>query len=434
MKVLTDSLKLALMRGAYMEDCARMEIAGIPLDVPALRSLQRNWDCIRRKLVGQSWKEYPFFDGLHFNNEKFDRWVVKEGLGETWPCTKNSKIRKSDSDTFSKQVDLRPELEPARVLIKTVRMKALNVACDEDGRSRVLLGAFGTITSRNAPNGGEQKGNFLLGLPKWTRFLIRPQRGRALAYLDWVSQEYAICGVLSGDRNMLACYGAGDVYVQFAILAGAVPREATRQSHPIERKLYKRVALALGYGMRWFGLMKALQISETAAKRLCGDYERVFSAYCDWKEGQLDNFFRTGRITTTLGWPLHRSGYTKPNTVFNFPIQGNAAEMLRIAIAETHLRGVSICAPLHDALLIEAPIWKIERAVQLTREAMAIASKTILSGFELRVDCQDDKIVKGRLVRGDITRFPQRFYSEDGAEFWNRIQKLQNGGKHGRAL
>jgi hypothetical protein len=79
---------------------------------------------------------------------------------------------------------------------------------------------------------------------------------------------------------------------------------------------------------------------------------------------------------------------------------------------------------VHDALLIQAPIREIRSAIRKTKEAMAAASKIILRGYELRVDCKDDAIVKGKVVRGDVTRYPQRFYSEDGADFWNRIQRL----------
>jgi len=408
-----------------MKACADMEINGVPLDVPTLRHLQKNWDNIRRKLAGQSLKDYPIFDGLRFSHERFETFLKKMGLDKSWPRTKKSELRRTDSDTWHKQANLHPEIEGARVLFSTMNMDKLNVACDDDGRNRVLLGAFGTVTSRNAPSGSEGKGTFIFTPAKWARFLIKPPKGMALAYLDWASQEFGICAVLSADKNMIRCYESGDPYLEFAVLAGAAPRGATKDSHREIRKLYKVVTLAVGYGMRWWGLQHTAGISEQVSRRVSEDYRRVFATYCEWREKQIDEFALRGRITTVLGWPLNRSSATKENTVINFGEQANAAEMLRLAIIETRRRGVEICAPIHDALLIQAPIREIRSAIRETKEAMAAASRIILRGYELRVGCKDDAIVKGKVVRGDITRYPQRFYSEDGADFWHRIQRLR---------
>jgi hypothetical protein len=421
---LPKNLKAAILHGEYMKACADMEQIGTPLDVPTLRHLQKHWDNIRRKLVGQSISKYPIFDGTHFSHELFEKFLVSKGLDKSWPRTTKSGVRRTDADTWHKQAALHSEIEGARVLFHTMNMDKLNLACDVDGRNRVLLGAFGTVTGRNAPSGAKENGTFIFAPAKWARFLIKPPKGMALAYLDWASQEYGILGVLSGDGNMLRAYESGDPYMEFAILAGAAPRGATKASHRQVRNLYKIVALAVGYGMRWWGLKHTAGISERLAKKVYDDYTRVFSVYCEWREKQIDEFALRGQITTVLGWPLHRSDATRVNTVINFGGQANAAEMLRIAIIETRRRGVEICAPVHDALLIQAPVREIRKAISEAREAMAAASKIILRGYELRVDCKDDAIVEGKVVRGDITRYPQRFYSEDGADFWYRIQRV----------
>ena len=94
--------------------------------------------------------------------------------------------------------------------------------------------------------------------------------------------------------------------------------------------------------------------------------------------------------------------------------QANAAEMLRLAVIETRARGVDICATVHDSLLVQAQVGKIEGAVRATREAMAVASQTILRGYELRVDVQ-------------VVRYPHRLGSEEGADLWRRIQRILRG-------
>jgi hypothetical protein len=308
---LPKNLKAAILRGEYMKACADMEITGVPLDVPTLRHLQQNWDSIRRKLVGQSLKDHPIFEGLHFSHEKFETFLKDKGLDKSWPRTKRSDVRRTDSETWHKQANLHPEIEGARVLFNTMNMDKLNVACDADGRNRVLLGAFGTVTGRNAPSGSKENGSFIFAPAKWARFLIKPTKGMALAYLDWASQEYGVCAVLSSDRNMVECYESGDPYLAFAVLAGAAPRGATKDSHPEIRRLYKVVTLAMGYGMKWWGLRHTAGVSDQIAKRVSDDYRRVFATYCEWREKQIDEFALRGRITTVLGWPLNRSAATK---------------------------------------------------------------------------------------------------------------------------
>jgi hypothetical protein len=63
-------------------------------------------------------------------------------------------------------------------------------------------------------------------------------------------------------------------------------------------------------------------------------------------------------------------------------MQANGAEILRLACCLATERGVRICAPVHDALLIEAPLAQLEDAVRTTQQAMAEASAAVLKGFD----------------------------------------------------
>ena len=67
-----------------------------------------------------------------------------------------------------------------------------------------------------------------------------------------------ITAALSGDAAMMQAYRSGDPYLAFAKQAGAVPSDATKDSHPIERNRFKVCALAVQYGMQEHGLAQAL--------------------------------------------------------------------------------------------------------------------------------------------------------------------------------
>ena len=106
----------------------------------------------------------------------------------------------------------------------------------------------------------------------------------------------------------------------------------------------------------------------------------------------------------------------------NFPMQANGAEMLRIACCLGSERGIRIAAPVHDALLIEAPQDRIEADVVRMKDAMREASRAVLAGFELRTDAE-------------IIRYPDRYSDPRGAVMWERTMSLiQESGPCRKAL
>jgi DNA polymerase-1 len=95
----------------------------------------------------------------------------------------------------------------------------------------------------------------------------------------------------------------------------------------------------------------------------------------------------------------------------NFPCQANGAEMLRIACCMLVEAGVELCAPIHDAVLIEGPADTIDEEVEKARAIMAEASRIVLNGFEVGTDVV-------------VVRYPDRYADEAGVEFWNRVTRL----------
>ena len=63
---------------------------------------------------------------------------------------------------------------------------------------------------------------------------------------------------------------------------------------------------------------------------------------------------------------------------------------------------------IHDALLVEGPVVAIEQVAEVTRQAMAEASRIVLDGFELRTDSK-------------IVRHPDRYVDPRGLDMWERV-------------
>ena len=117
------------------------------------------------------------------------------------------------------------------------------------------------------------------------------------------------------------------------------------------------------------------------------------------------------RIHTVFGWPLHVSREPNERSVRNFPMQANGAEMLRLACCLATERGIRVCMPVHDAVLIEADVANIDETVEATQSAMAEASRVVLNGFELRSDVK-------------VIQQNERYSDKRGEAMWNRVMHL----------
>ena len=135
-----------------------------------------------------------------------------------------------------------------------------------------MLSAVGGKTGRNQTSSNK----FIFGSSVWLRSLIKPAEGWGIAYIDWSQQEFGIAAALSGDEAMKQAYASGDPYLEFAKLAGAVPADATKKSHPHERALYKATVLAVQYGMGEESLAERIQQPVIVAKDLLRKHREVF--------------------------------------------------------------------------------------------------------------------------------------------------------------
>jgi len=232
-----------------------------------------------------------------------------------------------------------------------------------------------------------------------------------MGYLDWSQQEFGIAAALSNDAAMIDAYESGDPYLAFAKQAGLAPSDATRKTHSRERERCKACVLAVQYGMAGQSLGRRLGIPSPYAQELLDMHRATYPRFWRWSDGVVNYAAQFGVLYTILGWQLHIVGNANERSLRNFPMQANGAEMLRLACCYTTEAGVSVCAPVHDALLIESPVACIEEAVATTKRLMAKASEDLLGGFRLRSDAT-------------IVRYPDRYMDERGREMWQRVWSI----------
>ncbi len=398
-------LDRALLRGRSMAAAARIERAGVPIDTVNLGRLRQNWAGVADRLVAEIDRDYGIYAGRTFKMNRFAVYLAREGI--PWPRLDSGTLDLSD-DAFRQMARQHPQIAPLRELrhsLSQLRLNALPVG--PDGRNRCLLSAFRAKTGRNQPSNSR----FIFGPSCWLRGLIRPGPGMAVAYLDWGQQEFGIAGALSGDTAMMDAYASGDPYLTFAKQAGAVPDGATKQSHPDERGQFKVCALAVQYGMGAKSLAATLGVPEAQGRELLRLHRQTYPAFWRWAGAAVDRAMLQGWLQTVFGWTIQVGPQSNPRSLANFPVQGNGSEMLRLACCLATERGITVCAPVHDALLVEGPAEEIEAVVAETQQAMIEASRIVLDGFPLRSDAK-------------VVCHPERYMDERGTQMWKTIQAI----------
>lgn len=398
-------LPRALLRGRYMAAVARMEWAGTPLNLSTLMRLRDGWDRIKADLVARIDSDYGVYENGSFRLAKFATYLAKRGI--PWSRLPSGRLDLQDA-TFRDQARAYPELEPLRNLRHALsQMRLAELAVGADGRNRCMLSAFSSKTGRNQPSNSR----FIFGPSAWLRSLIQPPPGHGLAYIDYASQEIGIAAALSGDPLLVKAYASGDPYLTFAKQVGAVPADATKASHKAIRDRFKAVVLGVNYGMAEDSLAASIGCPVIEARHLLQLHRETYREFWRWSQAVVDTAMLRNRLKTAFGWPLHIGQETNPRSLMNFPMQANGAEILRLACCMVTEAGIEVCAPIHDAILICAPLEKLDSHVAQTRETMAEAGRIVLDGFNLGADAE-------------LVRWPDRYVDGRGVVLWNTVMEL----------
>ncbi|MCQ4188855.1 DNA polymerase [Methylocystis suflitae] len=412
----------AHMRAQFMWAAACQERRGVPLDLPLFNRIRYRWRDIEADIVGDIGAPFgaeieeggvrrfePIYavgkDGRpHWRSRIFEAYVRRRGIA--WPTRADGKLDEC-AETFEDMCQPYPELNPLRELRASLAKLRLNtLPVGSDGRNRTLLGPYGSKTGRNQPSNSK----YIFGPAKWTRSLISPPSGRALTHRDYCQQEVRIAAVLAGDGELLAACETGDVYLGIAKQLGLAPGDATGDSHPDVRDLFKTVVLGISYGLGARSLALRTGVSLFEAAEILARLRTRFHRFEDFMAGVADRAGLDLELSTPFDWRLRCPPGTNPRTVRNFPMQSTGAEILHVASILAERRGVSVVAPVHDALMAEAPAGEIEQASTELDRLMRDAAAVVLRGYELPTDKQ-------------IVRPGEHFRDKRGSAMWTTVRR-----------
>ncbi|MGA8699736.1 MAG: DNA polymerase, partial [Xanthobacteraceae bacterium] len=370
---------------------ARIQAKGMPIDVPLWNLVQENKAAVVGALLRQFDPSYGSDDPIYtpdgkWSSERFERWLISTGV-PAWPRLESGRLT-IDGDAFRLMYHI-PGIEGLHALRDTlgviVRAK---LPIGRDGRNRPSLFPFCTATGRNA------HAKSLFNAHASVRsFMVFPEDTIGV-YLDWRTQEVGIAAALSGDRALMHDYGNGDVYHALAKLCSLTSDPDPirwKKENPAMRQRMKPLQLAINYGMGVPSLAKGLDRHPLVASAIIERHRQIYPRFWQWRDDQVQAAMLTRRMETVFGWPLHLSSSPNKRTLYNFPMQGNGAEMLRAAAWRLCEAGIVPNMLIHDGILLEV---RDQAQIAQAIDIMKAAGRDVCDGFEIGVDV-DQRLEQG---------------------------------------
>ncbi len=390
-----DFLLMLILWSKYAWAMGVAQEHGILADHGLLKAIQHNAPAITQHLLNKVVKVIKDYD-------KTPRLALSNYLAHNyipWPRTAKGNLEMKQ-ETFKDMQGVDPVFGYLYQLIKWKTNVQTIVNIDElpDGRLRPSFSPRSQATGRTTTFKPSP-----FGWSKWCRSIIHADPGRILCYADYSQQEFLLQGVLSQDKNMIADYQEGDVYVAFARRSGLMPLDGTKASHPEARKIAKGLILGLAYGIGGNSLAARLGSSLTEARKYMTLHKKSYSRYWEFVEATQATASLTCSNISQLGWIRRYQGNYNPRAAQNFPIQAAGADCLIQATVALFDAGFEILATVHDAVLVS-----LETPEQ-AEDVKCIMTDSIKS------------ITGGHIVRVDVELFRDHYIDEDGKEVLKNV-------------
>lgn len=368
-----------------------MEREGFTMDTAVLKELQKEFSAQQQELEGRIYA----LAGEKFNilSPKQLGSILFEKLG--LPHGKKTKSGYStDSDTLEAIADkhpIVPMIGEYRFLSKVnaTFVEGLLKTTAQDGKVHSSFNQCVTATGRISSTEPNLQ-NIPVRTPQGAQirkaFIASP--GRVLVGADYSQIELRLLAHMSGDEGLIAAFNSGeDIHRHTASEVFHTPLEAVTKE---QRSAAKAVNFGIVYGISDFGLARNLNIPVKVAKNYIEMYLERYPGVQAYMHESVETAREKGYAQTLYGRrrPLPELKSSNYNTrsfgervAMNMPIQGSAADIIKIAMVQVHekLRAEGFEARLvlqiHDELLVDAPAEEAEAVMRLMKDTMENVAK-----------------------------------------------------------
>ena len=365
-----------------------MELNGILLDKEILREQAKELETLATQLLQDIFR----LAGQDFNpnSPKQVAYVLFEKL--KLPVLRKTKTGPStDAYVLQELASLHPlpekllayrELEK---LLSTYVKKLPEYINPRTGRVHTTFQQHITVTGRlssTEPNLQNIPVRTELGGQIRKAFVAPP--GRVLIGADYSQIELRVLAHLSEDPGLIGAFERDeDVHARTAATIFNIPIESVGSR---ERRIAKMINFGLSYGMTGYGLAQRTGLSRSEAEKFIKNYFENYPGVRAYMERVVREAEEKRYLETLLGrrrYFVELSSQTKREAI-NFPVQGTAADIMKLAMLRVYERIQSgeirsdMLLQIHDELIFEADAEAAERAAQLIKQTME-------SAFSLRV-------------------------------------------------
>ena len=217
---------------------------------------------------------------------------------------------------------------------------------------------------------------------------VAKDNNHVLLAADYSQIELRIIAALSQDEGLVEAFRQGeDIHRSTAAkVFGIAQEEVSRE----QRSHAKTVNFGIIYGVSAFGLSQQTNLNRTEAKELIDTYYATYPKLRAYMQQQVDFARENGYVETVLGRRRYLRDINSQNAVvrggaernsINAPIQGSAADIIKIAMIDIHQKlqqenwQTKMLLQVHDELVFEVPKSELEEAKKMIATAMENAYK-----------------------------------------------------------
>ena len=372
---------------------ADMETAGFRIDREGIAAYGRQLGELADGLEKQIYQLAGVPEGFNINSPKqlgdilFDVLKLPHGKKTKTGYSTNAEILEK-LRPYHPIVDAVLDYRQLTKLKSTYADGLLKVA-DAHGRVHTTFRQTGTATGRlssTEPN--------LQNIPVRTelgrelrRYFLPENRDYVIVDADYSQIELRLLAAVSGDENLCEAFREGaDIHTSTAAAVFGVPRDCVT---PEMRKRAKAVNFGIMYGIGAFSLADDIGVSRQEAQAFIDRYLGQFPRVDAYLKQTIASAYENGYVTTLFGrrrYIAELAGKNKMQQKFgervamNSPIQGTAADLIKLAMIRVHRRlreeglDARLILQVHDELLIESNRTCADRAQEILRTEMESAA------------------------------------------------------------
>lgn len=367
-----------------------MERQGICMDSAALTEyggrLAVSIGELEQKIYAQAGEEFNINSPKQLGAILFEKLKLPNGKKTKTGFSTSAEVLEKLAGEYPIVADILEYRQLAK--LKSTYADGLVTYADEEGRIHTSFNQTITATGRlSSTDPNLQNIPIRIELGKLIRKVFHPAEGSLFVDSDYSQIELRLLAHMSGDENLISAFrNHQDIHRSTAALVFHVPFDEVT---PLQRRNAKAVNFGIVYGISAFGLSQDLDISQSEAKEYIESYFETYPKIKAFLDQSVEDAKKNGFTRTLFGRirpiPELSSGNFMQRqfgerVAMNAPIQGTAADIIKIAMIRVHDRliregyGARLILQVHDELLVETPAGEKDAVVALLEEEMEKAA------------------------------------------------------------